>query len=98
MKKKILGWLGVDLERYENLKSENKKLKNKCAEIEKELNMQIAEMKLPCKVISENINNDFPKGNELKDITDAYNRSANTERLIYGQKLQFIKNILNPSQ
>lgn len=88
-------WINVDLERYDNLKSENKKIKIKLQNIENELKLQITEMKLPCKVIPESMNDHYPKGNELKDIADAYNRCANSERLIYVQKLQFIKTILD---
>lgn len=87
-------WIDVDLERYENLKFENKKLKSKFKDIESELKSQIEETKEPCKHKEEDINNHWPKDNGLKNIAEAYNRSANTERLIYGQKLQFIKNIL----
>lgn len=87
--------INVNLEQYDNLKSENKRYKNILQDIDNELKIQIAEMKLPCKVTPETMNNHYPKGNELKDIADAYNRCANTERLIYGQKLKFIKTIVD---
>jgi hypothetical protein len=83
--------IDVDLERYENLKSENKKMKNKFSDIGNELKLQIDEMNLSCKHKAEDINNHYPKDNGLKNIADAYNNSANTERLIYKQKLEFIK-------
>jgi hypothetical protein len=88
-------WIDVDLERYEKLQSENKMMKNKLADVENELKIQIKEMNLPCKYNENNINNQYPKDKELKNIADAYNNAANTERLIYKQKLQLVLGKVN---
>ena len=93
--KTLLRWLNVDLDKYETLKSDNRKLKNKIKDIDTELKFQIEENKLPCRYLGEDINNHYPKDNGLKNIADAYNKSANTERLIYGQKIKFLKTIID---
>lgn len=95
IRKFFLSLLGVDFERYENLKGENKKLKNKISDIASELKLQIEEMQLPCKHKAEDINNHYPKDSGLQNIAEAYNKSANTERLVYKQKLRFIQIIVD---
>lgn len=84
------------LEKYEALKAENKKLKNKISSVQSEVSLQIKECNSNCKYINDNdINKAYPKGEGLQTIFEAYNRSADTERLIFKQKLQTIKNILD---
>ena len=81
------------IELLEKLKSENKILKNKITEIKKELNLQLKENSLPCNMKAENFINKFPNEITTQDVADIYNKSANTERLIFIQKLKYIKNI-----
>jgi hypothetical protein len=83
------------MDNCEKLKLENKKLRSTLFDIEHEVLAQLKEMSLPCKYKAENINNQFPKNSKLQSIADAYNNSANTERLIYKQKLEFIKTLLD---
>ena len=90
----IATWIHVDLERYDNLKAENKKLKNKLLNILNELNTQFNELKLPCKRTPDTLNNHYPKESEIKDRADAYNRAANSARLISKQKINYIKSLL----
>lgn len=94
VRRRIAKWIDVDLERYENLKSENKKLKSKFSDIKNELKLQIEECDLKCRFKAEEVNSHYPKDNGLKNIAEAYNKSANAERLINKQKFQFIQTML----
>ncbi len=75
----------------ENLKLEIKELKKRLKEIGKEIDNQISELSKPCAITPKNINNASPVSGNITDISEAYNRSANTERLTYKQKLEMIK-------
>ncbi len=75
----------------EKIKNENRELKKRLKEIGKEMDNQITELSKPCAITPKNINNASPVSGNITDISEAYNRSANTERLTYKQKLEMIK-------
>lgn len=75
----------------EKIKNENRELKKRLKEIGKEIDSQLSELSKPCAITPKNINNASPESGNITDISEAYNRSANTARLLYKQQLEMIK-------
>lgn len=75
----------------ESLKNENRELKKRLKEIGKEIDSQLSELSKPSAITPKNINNASPDSGNITDISEAYNRSANTARLLYKQQLEMIK-------
>ncbi len=94
LKATIAKWIGVDIAQYQKLKSENKKLKGKLSDIDKEMKLQISELKQPCRLTDQTMHESYPPETVLPQNAEDYNVAANTERIIYLQKIQYLTTMI----